>query len=182
VEELAVDADVVAMGVGFAAEFGDDLAVDLYAALGDEFFGVAAAGDSGLGKDLLKALEFRRGFRGRLLVFFRIFGGFQFRPREIIGGLLERVACCGCRLGFGFDRGVRFDSCARRFVDLGAVRFGIIWNWFLFGGHGEISVLPASIPVRRGRVQKTGLFGRLCLRIGFGLRLWSRRGSLSRRR
>ena len=33
VEELAVDADVVAVSVGFAAEFGDDFAVDLNAAL-----------------------------------------------------------------------------------------------------------------------------------------------------
>jgi hypothetical protein len=56
VNELAVNADVIAMCVGFAAEFGDDLAIDLNAALSDEFFGVTSAGDAGLSEDLLEAL------------------------------------------------------------------------------------------------------------------------------
>jgi hypothetical protein len=56
-EELAVDPDVIASGVSFAAEFGDDFAVDLDAPRGDEFFGVAAAGDPGLGEDLLQAFQ-----------------------------------------------------------------------------------------------------------------------------
>jgi hypothetical protein len=42
VEELAVDANVVARGVSFGAELGDGLAVDLDAAGGDEFLGFAA--------------------------------------------------------------------------------------------------------------------------------------------
>ncbi len=63
-EQLAVDADVVARGVGLGAKLGDDCAVDLDAAAGDQLFGVAAAGDAGLGKDLLQALELGRGGRG----------------------------------------------------------------------------------------------------------------------
>jgi len=106
VEELAVDADVVAMGVGFAAEFGDDFAVYLNASLGDEFFSVAAAGDSGLCKYLLKAFEFRRRLSGRFLFFVGCFGRIQFRLGETIGGLLEGVACCCCGLGLCGYRGV----------------------------------------------------------------------------
>jgi len=101
VDELAVDPDVIAMGVSFAAEFGDDLAVDLHAALGDEFFGVATAGDPGLGKNLLEPLEFRRWLRGRFLVLFRIFGGIRFRLWEFVRGLLESVACGSCGFRFG---------------------------------------------------------------------------------
>ena len=56
-EELAVDANVVAGGVGFGAEFGDGLAVDLDAAAGDQLFGLAARGDAGGGNDFLQALR-----------------------------------------------------------------------------------------------------------------------------
>jgi hypothetical protein len=59
VEELAVDADVVVGGVGFGAELGDGLAVDLDASGGDEFFGFAARGEAGGGDDFLQALRRR---------------------------------------------------------------------------------------------------------------------------
>jgi len=54
---LAVDADGVRVGIGFGAEFGDDLAVEGDAAGGDDFFGFAAGGDAGGGEDFLEALE-----------------------------------------------------------------------------------------------------------------------------
>ena len=57
VEELAVDADVVVGGVGFGAELGDGLAVDLDASGGDQLFGFAARGDAGGGNDFLQALR-----------------------------------------------------------------------------------------------------------------------------
>jgi hypothetical protein len=57
VEELAVDADVVAGGVGFGAEFSDGLAVDLDASGGDQLFGFAARGDAGSGDDFLQSLR-----------------------------------------------------------------------------------------------------------------------------
>ena len=52
-EELAVDADVGAGGVGAGAELGDDLAVYDDAAFEDDGLGGAAAGDAGVGEDLL---------------------------------------------------------------------------------------------------------------------------------
>ena len=55
-KKLAVDFDVIAVEVGFAAEFGDDLAVDRNAAFGDHLLGFAAAGDAGARKDFLKPL------------------------------------------------------------------------------------------------------------------------------
>lgn len=62
-EEFAIDADVVAGGIGFRTQFCNDCAVHLNAALRDEFFRVAAAGDAGLRKNLLKALQFGGGLR-----------------------------------------------------------------------------------------------------------------------
>ena len=55
-EELAVDADVILPRVGFGAELGDGGAVDLHTAFEDDLLGFAAAGDAGLGEDLLEAL------------------------------------------------------------------------------------------------------------------------------
>jgi hypothetical protein len=52
-EELAVDANVVAASIGLGAQFGNDLAVDLDAALLDHRLGTASAGDTGGGKNLL---------------------------------------------------------------------------------------------------------------------------------
>ena len=56
VEELAVDADMVAADVGAGAELGDGLAVYLDAAFEDDGLGGAAAGDAGAGEDLLQTL------------------------------------------------------------------------------------------------------------------------------
>ena len=64
-EQLAVDADVVAGGVGLGAQHGDHLAVDLDAALLDHGLGAAAAGDAGGGEDFLQAFEFGWGTRLR---------------------------------------------------------------------------------------------------------------------
>jgi hypothetical protein len=65
-EQLAVDADVVASGVCLGAKFGDDFSVHLHAALLDKLLGFAAAGHAGLGKDLLEAIEFGGRTRFRL--------------------------------------------------------------------------------------------------------------------
>jgi hypothetical protein len=54
---FAVDADGVGVGIGFGAEFGDDLAVEGDAAGGDDFLGFAAGGDAGGGEDFLEAGE-----------------------------------------------------------------------------------------------------------------------------
>ncbi len=61
VEKFAVDLDVIGGEVGFGAKRGDGLAVDANAALEDHFLGVAAAGDTGLGDDFLKAFEGQLG-------------------------------------------------------------------------------------------------------------------------
>ncbi len=55
-EALAVDLDVVVRRVGAGAEFGDDLAVDLNAAVEDDLLGGAARGDAGLREDFLQAV------------------------------------------------------------------------------------------------------------------------------
>ena len=60
-QQLAVDADVVAAGVGFGAQHGDDFAVDLDAALLDHRLGAAAAGNAGGGENLLQPLELGGG-------------------------------------------------------------------------------------------------------------------------
>jgi hypothetical protein len=113
-QELAVNPDVIAGGVGLCAELGDNLSVDLHAALRDEFFGVAAAGDAGLGKYLLKAFEFPCGLRLAVL-FFKRLDRKGTASWNTVGGLLEGVtgrSCCG-RIGlesvifrgFGFETG-----------------------------------------------------------------------------
>ena len=56
-QQLAVDADVVAGGIGLGAEFRDDLAIHLHAAFGNQVLGMTAAGDSGLRQDLLQAFK-----------------------------------------------------------------------------------------------------------------------------
>jgi hypothetical protein len=60
VQQLAVHADMVAAWVSLRAELGHCCAVHLHAAFCDQFFRVAAAGDTGLGQDLLQTLEFGR--------------------------------------------------------------------------------------------------------------------------
>jgi hypothetical protein len=105
-EQFAIDADVVVGSIGLTAELGDDFAVDLNAALGDQLFGMAAAGDSSLGENLLEAIEFRSGCRFcngvDLLVDFRgvhsgSVGIFRGHPGGAVARLLERVA----NRGFG---------------------------------------------------------------------------------
>jgi hypothetical protein len=55
-DPLPVDADVVAIGVGFGAQFEDGRAVDRHASVRDERFGRAPGGDARRGEDLLKAV------------------------------------------------------------------------------------------------------------------------------
>jgi hypothetical protein len=62
-QQFAVDANMIAGGISLGAEFRDDFAVHLHASLGDQIFGVPAARNSGLGENLLQALEFARDFR-----------------------------------------------------------------------------------------------------------------------
>ena len=52
----AVDGDGVCVGIGFGAQFGDDLAVEGDTAGGDEFLGLTAGGDAGGGEEFLEAL------------------------------------------------------------------------------------------------------------------------------
>jgi hypothetical protein len=162
-DELAVDADVVAMGIGFAAEFGDNFAVDLDASLGDEFFGVTAARDTRLGEDFLEALEFGGRLRGGLLFPLGVFG---LCSGKTVGGLLEGVACGGCFClgsddrvgrsygaifddrGFGIRRRISCEGVIQGGLKFGAGRFGLIrilriWNASRFFRHERISVLPA---------------------------------------
>jgi len=54
---FVVYANAVGVGIGFGAEFGDDLAVESDSAGGDDFFGFAARGDAGGGEDFLEAGE-----------------------------------------------------------------------------------------------------------------------------
>jgi hypothetical protein len=56
-DEAAGSFDLVGGGIGFGAEFGDDLAVDADLAGEDELLGVAARGDAGVGDDFLEAFE-----------------------------------------------------------------------------------------------------------------------------
>jgi hypothetical protein len=65
---------MIARFVRLGAELGDDFAVDLDAALGDELFGMAATGDACPSEDLLEALELgRRGGVSSLWLFLRLF-------------------------------------------------------------------------------------------------------------
>jgi len=99
-QQLSIDADVVAGSVCFGAERRDDLAVDLDPAAGDHLFGVAAARDTGLGKNLLQALELRsrhlahRGFPFGLRVIFLLrSGGFIARDFKVLS--LKDFRCAG---------------------------------------------------------------------------------------
>ena len=92
-QQLAIHADVVAGGIGLGAQLGDNFAVYLHAALLDHLLGLAAAGDAGLGQDLLQAFEFGWGT------------GFDF-GLGVFGIFVSR-------LGFwrGFDRWFGCDCC-----------------------------------------------------------------------
>ena len=97
-QQFAIHANVVAAGVGLGSQLCDYSAVDLDAALLDEFFGLAAAGYAGLGKNLLEALELgggtgsRRGF------------GIRFVFGTVSGFAFEFVFRFGCREGGGLVR------------------------------------------------------------------------------
>ncbi len=97
-EQLAVHADVVAGGVGLGAQHGDDLAVDLHAALLDHLLGAAAAGDTGGGENLLQALQLGGGTRlgNEHCIAFGVFFGFGLR------------AVFSFRFGLGFIFGLRY--------------------------------------------------------------------------
>jgi hypothetical protein len=53
VKEFAVHADVINIRVGFRAELGDPLPVDLHAAGGDQLLCLPARCDAGSGNDFL---------------------------------------------------------------------------------------------------------------------------------
>jgi hypothetical protein len=78
-QELAVDADVVAAGVSFGAQLSNDLAVDLDSALLDKLLGFAAAGYAGLGEDFLQAVELGGGTGLEFRLVFRLVFGFGLR-------------------------------------------------------------------------------------------------------
>jgi len=125
-QKLAVDADMVTCGVGLGAQLGDNFAVDLDAALLDELLSLAAAGDTGLGEDLLQPVElgWRPRFRGEfgLGIVFRFgtalgFGAgglgldfesvfsFQFGLGFVFGGFNFGS---GFGAGFGWERSLCF--------------------------------------------------------------------------
>ena len=56
-DEAAGRFDLVLGGIGLAAEFGDDDAVDTHLSGKDELFGVAARGDAGVGDYFLQAVK-----------------------------------------------------------------------------------------------------------------------------
>src|SRR5260221_8921455 len=62
VQKLSVDADVVGLRIGFAAEFGHNLAVDLHGSGGDEFLGGSSGSDSGGSDNLLQTFSRHDGF------------------------------------------------------------------------------------------------------------------------
>jgi hypothetical protein len=74
-QQLAVHADVIAARIRLGPQFGDNLAVDLDAALLDHPLGAAAAGHAGSCQDLLQPLQLGRRTRlGREFAFRLAFG------------------------------------------------------------------------------------------------------------
>ena len=57
VDQFAVHFDVIDVDVRLRTEFGDDITVDADMPLNDQFLGLAAAGDAGVGDDLLQTFE-----------------------------------------------------------------------------------------------------------------------------
>ena len=57
VQQLSVDANVVVLGVGLAAQFRDHLPVDRHQSAGDQLLCLAAGGDAGGGDDFLQAFS-----------------------------------------------------------------------------------------------------------------------------
>jgi hypothetical protein len=93
---------MVASSICLAAKFGDHLAVYLYAALGDQLFGVSTAGDAGLRQDFLEAFQFSGWFlRGLAALFIACTLGVLVGSRfwTCAAGLFESIArrgvdCC----------------------------------------------------------------------------------------
>ena len=56
-QQLAVDANVIFLGIGLGAEFGDRLPVDQHASSRDQFLGLAARSHSGGGDNFLQAFS-----------------------------------------------------------------------------------------------------------------------------
>ena len=109
------------------------------------FFGVAAAGDSGLGEDLLQALKLRRwaGLCVLRLVDFVLFGSIVYFVGDqrglVVGCLLFGVGCRGCESFFGCSR-IRFRIFRfRRVWRRDALRrsWGISRFCLLVLGHGS---------------------------------------------
>jgi len=142
-EELAIDTNMIAGGVGFAAELSNDLSIDLNTTGGDEFFRMAATGDAGLRKDLLQAFEDSGSFGWNFLVFFGDFGNLESGGGKIISSLLEGVAFGGCGLGFFIGRRVYLETSIKRIVEFGPVGFRLMRMLFIVICHGKVSVLPA---------------------------------------
>jgi hypothetical protein len=157
-QKLAVDADVVARGVGLEARSGDGLAVDLHVALGDELLGVAAAGNAGVGEDFLQAFLVARGSirwgnvsSGLFLFFQQLFGD-------------------GFLIGIGFEAEIRGECLLRLGGDL-LLEFGIDFSFEGLGA-GDFEVVDFQI------------FDRFCNRFNrsvklFDSQLCSRCGGLS---
>ena len=143
-EQLAVDANVVAGGIGLGAQHGDDFSVHLHAALLDHLLGFAAAGHAGLGQNFLQAFELggRAGFDFRLGVFFDSAGSVSVAA-SIAGSDRNRCFAVGLVSDGIYDFGfwawlrlrVRADSRAAGQSD-----------FFVFFSHGEcFSVSACSV-------------------------------------
>jgi len=57
VQQLAIDANMVALGIGFAPQLSDDLAVHRDQTRFDHLFGRAPRGNSGSGNNFLQTLR-----------------------------------------------------------------------------------------------------------------------------
>jgi hypothetical protein len=156
-QELAVDANVIANRVGLGAEFGHDFAVDLYTSFGDQFFGVAAAGDAGLGEDFLEAVQ----LCGRFWSGFSLFGfvfAFGYFFRAVFGQFGSIVA--GSVDGSFCFNGIFFRV-------FRAVCF--LWIGAMVIAHGKLgSACSVSERVRQARyfLDEAGLARRFCLMNG----------------
>ena len=122
-EQLAIDANMVAAAVGLGAQLCDDFAVDLHPALLNEFLGLAAAGDTGLGQDFLQAFELNGGARlrielGYIFVFVRL------------GAVLEFGADFGCNLRFNRGFGLAIGFIANGIFDFGLRNRGLGCNYY----------------------------------------------------
>jgi hypothetical protein len=76
-QQLAVNADVVATRVCLGAERGHNFAVDLHSPLLDHLFGLASAGHAGLSENFLQPLKLSRWAGQRLGLLF-VFGGINY--------------------------------------------------------------------------------------------------------